>query len=109
MRTSSSSTARLVFFPWQTLERIPTALNSSSPPPLLGMSICEHSIGGTGLTQHSHLDGKHVVFGEVLEGYEIVQAIENVPKGPGDKPQKPVKITKSGELPVPEEGIHVEL
>lgn len=56
-----------------------------------------------------HLDGKHVVFGEVLEGYEIVQAIENVPKGPGDKPQKPVKITKSGELPVPEEGIHVEL
>jgi peptidyl-prolyl cis-trans isomerase B (cyclophilin B) len=56
-----------------------------------------------------HLDGKHVVFGEVLEGYEIVEAIENVPKGPGDKPKSPVKITKSGELPVPEEGIHVEL
>jgi len=56
-----------------------------------------------------HLDGKHVVFGEVLEGYEIVQAIENVPKAPGDKPVKAVKITKSGELPVPEEGIHVEL
>jgi peptidyl-prolyl cis-trans isomerase B (cyclophilin B) len=55
------------------------------------------------------LDGRHVVFGEVLEGYEIVQAIENVPKGQGDRPQKPVKITKSGELPVPEEGIHVEL
>jgi len=58
---------------------------------------------------HRHLDGKHVVFGEVLEGYEIVEAIENVPKGPGDKPKSPVKITKSGELPVPEEGIHVEL
>jgi peptidyl-prolyl cis-trans isomerase B (cyclophilin B) len=57
----------------------------------------------------SHLDGKHVVFGEVLEGYEIVQAIENVPKGGGDKPKSPVKISKSGELPVPEEGIHVEL
>ncbi|TVY33050.1 Peptidyl-prolyl cis-trans isomerase B [Lachnellula subtilissima] len=50
-----------------------------------------------------HLDGKHVVFGEVLEGYEIVKAIEGVPKGQGDKPIKPVKITKSGELPVPEE------
>jgi peptidyl-prolyl cis-trans isomerase B (cyclophilin B) len=61
------------------------------------------------LTKHSHLDGKHVVFGEVLEGYEIVQAIENVPKGQGDKPKTPVKITKSGELPVPEEGIRVEL
>ncbi|EKD16123.1 uncharacterized protein L3040_007787 [Drepanopeziza brunnea f. sp. 'multigermtubi'] len=50
-----------------------------------------------------HLNGKHVVFGEVLEGYEIVQQIEDVPKGPGDKPKEAVKITKSGELPVPEE------
>ncbi|KAH6673026.1 peptidyl-prolyl cis-trans isomeras-like protein B [Halenospora varia] len=50
-----------------------------------------------------HLDGRHVVFGEVLEGYEIVEKIEKVPKAPGDKPIKAVKITKSGELPVPEE------
>lgn len=57
----------------------------------------------------SHLNGRHVVFGEVLEGYEIVEKIEDVPKAPGDKPTKPVTITKSGELPVPEEGIHVEL
>jgi peptidyl-prolyl cis-trans isomerase B (cyclophilin B) len=49
------------------------------------------------------------VFGEVLEGYEIVQKIEDVPKGAGDKPTKKVTITKSGELPVPAEGIHVEL
>jgi peptidyl-prolyl cis-trans isomerase B (cyclophilin B) len=55
------------------------------------------------------LDGKHVVFGEVLEGYDIVQKIEDVPKGAGDKPLKEVKIVKSGELEVPEEGIHVEL
>lgn len=57
----------------------------------------------------SWLDGRHVVFGEVLEGYDIVEKIENVPKGAGDKPAKTVKIAKSGELPVPEEGIHVEL
>ncbi|PSS02388.1 peptidyl-prolyl cis-trans isomerase B [Coniella lustricola] len=57
----------------------------------------------------SWLDGKHVVFGEVLEGYEIVEKIENVEKNPGDKPKLTVKIAKSGELPVPEEGIHVEL
>ncbi|KAE8351914.1 cyclophilin-like domain-containing protein, partial [Aspergillus coremiiformis] len=44
------------------------------------------------------LDGRHVVFGEVLEGYEVVEIIENVPKNPGDKPQQVVKIVKSGEL-----------
>jgi peptidyl-prolyl cis-trans isomerase B (cyclophilin B) len=57
----------------------------------------------------SHLDGRHVVFGEVLEGYEIVEKIEDVQKGASDKPVVAVKIAKSGELPVPEEGIHVEL
>ncbi|GAB7349669.1 hypothetical protein MBLNU459_g0342t1 [Dothideomycetes sp. NU459] len=56
----------------------------------------------------SWLDGRHVVFGEVLEGYEIVDAIENVPKGAGDKPVKTVKIAKSGELEVPEEGKFLE-
>lgn len=48
--------------------------------------------------QVSWLDGRHVVFGEVLEGYEIVDQVENVPKGPGDKPKETVKIAKSGEL-----------
>ena len=55
------------------------------------------------------LDGRHVVFGEVLEGYDIVEKIENVPKGGGDKPSKPVKIVKSGELEMPAEGTHAEL
>ncbi|CZT51530.1 probable peptidyl-prolyl cis-trans isomerase B precursor [Rhynchosporium secalis] len=52
-----------------------------------------------------HLDGKHVVFGEVLEGYSVVQAIENVPKGGGDKPKVAVTIAKSGEIPVPPEDV----
>ena len=44
------------------------------------------------------LDGRHVVFGEVLEGYDIVEQIENVPKGRMDRPTEPVVIVKSGEL-----------
>jgi len=47
-------------------------------------------------------DGKHVVFGEVLEGYEIVDKIQNVPKSRGDKPNSPVTIVESGELPLPD-------
>ncbi|KAG9817575.1 peptidyl-prolyl cis-trans isomerase B, partial [Aureobasidium melanogenum] len=57
----------------------------------------------------SWLDGRHVVFGEVLEGYDVVDKIQDLPKGAGDKPQKPIKIAKSGELEVPEEGIRAEL
>jgi peptidyl-prolyl cis-trans isomerase B (cyclophilin B) len=57
----------------------------------------------------SWLDGRHVVFGEVLEGYEFVDEIQNFEKLPGDKPKQAIKIAKSGELEVPEEGIHAEL
>lgn len=41
---------------------------------------------------------------------DIVTLIEGVEKSPGtDSPKDPVVIFKSGELEVPEEGIHVEL
>ncbi|WEW61331.1 Peptidyl-prolyl cis-trans isomerase B [Emydomyces testavorans] len=52
----------------------------------------------------SWLDGRHVVFGEVLEGYDVVDAVQNVAKGFGDKPEKEVKIAKSGELKMEPEG-----
>lgn len=38
-----------------------------------------------------HLDGKHVVFGEVLNGKSIVRKIENLPTQ-NDKPQQDVTI-----------------
>jgi len=45
-----------------------------------------------------HLDGKHVVFGEVLSGKSIVRNIENQPTQGGDKPAKEVVISNCGEL-----------
>jgi len=39
-----------------------------------------------------HLDSRHSVFGEVVKGQEVVVAIGNVPKGPGDRPQKDVVL-----------------
>ncbi|KAJ2353874.1 peptidyl-prolyl cis-trans isomerase cpr6 [Coemansia sp. RSA 2673] len=45
-----------------------------------------------------HLDGKHVVFGQVLKGRYVVRAIENTPTGDGDKPVSTVVIKDCGEL-----------
>ncbi|KAI1000062.1 peptidyl-prolyl cis-trans isomerase [Podosphaera aphanis] len=45
-----------------------------------------------------HLDNKHVVFGEVLNGKSIVRKIENLPTQPGDKPGKAVTITDCGQI-----------
>merc|ERR1711937_336558 len=57
----------------------------------------------------SWLDGRHVVFGEVLEGYDIIDKIQNSKTARGDKPVDTVKIVKSGELEVPPEDLKVQL
>jgi peptidyl-prolyl cis-trans isomerase B (cyclophilin B) len=51
----------------------------------------------------SWLDGRHVVFGKVIEGMDVVRAIENVPKGGQDRPVEKVTISDSGELPIEHE------
>jgi peptidyl-prolyl cis-trans isomerase A (cyclophilin A) len=40
------------------------------------------------------LSGKHTIFGEVIAGYEVVEAISKVPRGPADRPTTEVKIQK---------------
>ena len=47
--------------------------------------------------QTSWLDGKHVVFGSVVEGMDVVRAIEGVGSGSGATSQK-VMIADCGQL-----------
>ncbi|CAG8451948.1 8796_t:CDS:2 [Ambispora leptoticha] len=43
------------------------------------------------------LDGKHVVFGKLIDGLLTLRKIENVSTGPGNRPKLPVVITECGQ------------
>ena len=44
------------------------------------------------------LDGKHVVFGQVIDGMKVVRTIENVSVGPQNKPKIPCVVSECGQL-----------
>jgi peptidyl-prolyl isomerase H (cyclophilin H) len=44
------------------------------------------------------LDGKHVVFGRLVDGLLTLRRIENVQTGHKDRPKLPVVITQCGEM-----------
>ena len=50
----------------------------------------------------SWLDGRHVVFGKVLKGMDVVRRIESEKTDARDRPEREVKIEDCGTLPVEE-------
>jgi peptidyl-prolyl cis-trans isomerase A (cyclophilin A) len=68
-------------------------------PGILSMANAGADTGGSQffitVSEQNRLDGKHAVFGEVVEGYDIVEQISKVPVEPGtSKPLKPVVMKK---------------
>jgi peptidyl-prolyl cis-trans isomerase A (cyclophilin A) len=72
---------------------------SFDTPGKLGMA--KASAPGTGSCQFfiteaptPHLNGLHTVFGQVVEGQDVVEKIARVPRSANDKPNTPVKILR---------------
>ena len=41
-----------------------------------------------------HLDDRHAIFGQVIEGQDVVTKIAAVKRGPGDRPVEPVRMER---------------
>ncbi len=53
------------------------------------------------LVDNDYLSGKHTVFGKVIAGMDVVEAIGNVPVDGASKPKEPVKILSVKLVPPP--------
>lgn len=47
-----------------------------------------------------HLDGRHVVFGKVIQGMDLVKLMEMVATDSSDCPRTPVVIADCGQVPI---------
>ena len=56
----------------------------------------------------THLNGRHVVFGELIAGDDLLQLAASVPTTDAGKPSQPVLITDSGRWPPSERAAHAD-
>ena len=75
-------------------------LNKHDKPGLLSMANSGPNTNGSQFfittSEASHLDGKHVVFGEVISGMEYIYDIENQITNHNDEPVRKCYISDSG-------------
>ena len=74
-------------------------IGHSNVPGTIAMANSGPNTGGSqffiNVGDNTFLDGKHPVFGEIVEGIEIVQSISEAATGARDKPIQEIKIIKA--------------
>ncbi|MEH7110668.1 peptidylprolyl isomerase [Bacillus sp. JJ1764] len=89
MANSGSNTNGSQFFIVQSTKLDPSMKSQMEKAGYSKEAIAAYENGGT-----PWLDGRHTVFGQVIEGMDVVDKIADTPVDPKDKPEKDVKINK---------------
>jgi peptidyl-prolyl cis-trans isomerase A (cyclophilin A) len=83
---------------YQFEDEVPAGGPSFDKPGLLAMANAGPGTNGSQffvtVAATPWLDGRHTIFGEVTEGYEVVEAIVGVPTGSQDRPVDDVVIDR---------------
>ncbi|KFK29641.1 hypothetical protein AALP_AA7G159900 [Arabis alpina] len=77
-------------------------IKSHDRPGILSMTNCDPDANGSQfqilMREYPLLDQSHVVFGQVVEGFDVIKVIDSMVGTPNGDPSRPLKIADCGQI-----------